>query len=337
MRVYETVHGSAIAIFDFEHSASLIELALACSGGYHTWNLVVEDACGMFQPQVTSRVRGQNAGKGILLMLIAMFLLIGMDALAKYLTLDYPVIQVLWARFFFHFVAMILIMGRRIPVIAVTLNPRFQVLRGVTVLLTNATMIAALSYIPLAETAALAAASPLFVALLSAPFLGERVGWRRMAGIVVGFAGVLLVVRPGAGVLHPAAFLAIVSALLYAVNQVIMRYLGGFDSALTTVFFTAVVGTLGTSILVPFDWVAPTLEGWAVMAAMGVLTLSGQYALVQAFAAAPAALVSPFNYSSLIWATLFGWLLFGQLPEDILTIAGSLVIVASGIAVLRSR
>ncbi len=290
----------------------------------------------MYQPLVTSRVRGQDGGKGILLMLLAMFLLVGMDALAKLLTADYPIIEVLWSRFFFHFLAMLLVMGRRIPIVATTLHPGLQALRAFTVLFTNAAMVTAMFYIPLAETAALAAASPFFVALLSAPLLREPVGWRRLAGIVVGFAGVLVVVRPGAGVLHPAAFLVLAAALLYAVNQIVMRYLGGFDSPLTTVFYTALVGTLCTSALVPFVWVWPTLGGWCVMAAMGVLSLTGQYILVQAFAAAPAALVSPFNFSTLLWATLFGWVLFGDLPDGV-TIAGSALIVASGIAVLRSR
>lgn len=290
----------------------------------------------MDQPLIAGRTRGQNAGKGILLMLLAMFLLFGMDALAKVLTATYPIPQVLWSRFFFHLAAMVVVMWHRLPVVATSFNRTFQIWRGITVVLTNAGIVTAMSFIPLAETAALSSASPLFVALLSARFLHEPVSRLRMISIAVGFVGVLIVIRPGAGVLHPAAFVALGAALLYAANQIIMRYLGGFDAPLTTVFFTALIGTAATSVIAPFVWVAPDLQGWAIMFAMGILSLTGQYVIVQAFSAAPAAIVSPFNYSGLIWAVAFGWLLFDDLP-DLFTITGALVIVASGIAVVRSR
>ncbi len=290
----------------------------------------------MLYPSVTRRTRGNDVGKGVLWMLVAMFLFIGMDASAKYLTADYPVPQIIWARFFFHLVVMAAIVWRRLPVIAVTLSPRFQLLRGFAVLTTNAAITTSLLYIPLAEVEALGAASPLFVALLSVPFLKEPVGLRRMIGVAIGFVGVVIIIRPGMGIVHPASFLALVAAFLYAINQVTMRYLGGFDAPMTTVFFTAVIGTVVTSLIVPFVWIVPEPEGWAIMVLMGCLSLSGQYAVVRAFAAAPAAAVSPFNYSALVWAALFGWILFADIP-DLATIIGSVVIVAGGIAVIRSK
>ena len=281
------------------------------------------------------RERGHDLKSGIMWMSLAMLFFIGMDGSAKYLTADFTVLQVIWARFTFHLLAMAVIFLPRLRSFAQTKSHRFQVFRALTVLVTTSCVTTSIAYIPLTEAEALASTSPLFVAVLSAPFLKETVGRKRLIGIAAGFVGVLVILRPGASIMHPAAILALAAGFFFAVNQLVMRYLA-FDSPLTTVFYTAVIGTVLTSIAVPFVWVAPSLQSWGVMAMMGCLSLAGQYAIVRAFAAAPAASVSPFCYTALLWAAIIGLFVFGDVP-DLWTIAGVLVLVASGVSVIRSR
>ena len=197
-------------------------------------------------------------------------------------------------------------------------------------------MVTGLNYMPLADVAVLFAVNPLFVTALSAPLLKERVGPRQWVGVVVGFCGVVLILRPGLGVVHPAAGLLLAGALFYAISQIAARKLGAIDDTRTTTLYTAVVCTIGTTGIMPFVWVEPDLVGWLLIAGAGALSMSGHLAATKAFQVAPAATVTPFNYSGLIWATLFGFLLFGDLP-DLWTVAGGCIIVGSSLYVLARR
>lgn len=281
-----------------------------------------------------ARSRAPSVGRGILWMLLSMLLFVGMDTIAKYLTAFYPVTEVVWARFLFHLLPMLVIMGRRFPVVATTRRLNLQLLRALMVLLTTFMMISALRFIPLADANALVAVSPIFVTALSVPLLGEQVGPRRWAGVAIGFLGALIIIRPGLGIMHPAAVLPLTAALLYAVNQLTTRRLAATDDALTTVFYTASFGVVTTSLIVPFVWVTPTPEHWAIMIAVGFLSFTGHYASAKAFSEAPAATVTPFNYSALIWAALFGFIVFGDLP-DFWTVVGAAIIVSSSLYILH--
>jgi len=278
----------------------------------------------------------QSVGWGVFWMCVAMLLLVGMDAIAKHLTLRFPVAEVIWARFAFHLLFMAPLLARRLPLVSRTRNLRLQVLRGVMILLASGSLVTGLRYIPLAEINVLFAASPLIVTALSAPLLKERVGPRQWAGVVVGFLGVLLIVRPGFAAMHPAATVVVLGAGFYAISQIAARSLGAVDDPRTTVFYTALVCVAAMSAVVPFVWVPPGPVDWAVMAATGLLSMTGHLAATKAFQMAPAATVSPFNYSGMVWATLFGFLGFGDLP-DVWTVIGAVVIVASGLYVLRRR
>lgn len=278
----------------------------------------------------------QRVGAGVLWMCVAMLLLTGMDALAKHLSLLFPVPEVIWARFTFHLLFMAPLLGRRLPLVAVTRNPRLQILRGGAILLASAAMVTGLRYIPLAETNVLFAASPLIVTALSVPMLKERVGPRQWIGVIIGFLGVLLIMRPGFAAIHPAAIVVVLGAGFYAVSQIAARRLGQFDDPRTTVFYTALVCFVVMSAIAPFVWVAPRPIDWAVMAATGLLSMTGHLAATKAFQLAPAATVSPFNYSGMVWAVLFGYLGFGNLP-DRWTVLGAIVIVASSLYILHRR
>lgn len=278
----------------------------------------------------------QSVGWGVFWMCVAMLLLVGMDAIAKHLAQRFPVPEVIWARFTFHLLFMAPLLARRLPLVAQSRNPRLQFLRGAMILLASSAMVTGLRYIPLAETNVLFAASPLIVTALSAPLLKERVGPRQWAGVIVGFLGVLLIVRPGFAAMHPAAAVVLLGAGFYAGSQIAARSLGSLDDPRTTVFYTALVCAVAMSAVVPFVWVAPRPVDWAVMAAAGFLSMTGHLAATKAFQMAPAATVSPFNYSGMVWATLFGFLGFGDLP-DAWTVIGALVIVGSSLYVLRRR
>lgn len=288
----------------------------------------------MMEPNAGSPA--QRVGLGVLWMCLAMLLLVGMDAIAKHLTQLFPVPEVIWARFTFHLVFMAPLLGRRLAIVGVTRDRRLQVVRGAMILLASGCLVTGLRYIPLAETTVLFAASPLIVTALSAPLLKERVGPRQWVGVVVGFVGVLVIMRPGFAAMHPAAFVVVLGAAFYAGSQIAARRLGQIDDPRTTVFYTALVCVVVMSAIVPFTWVTPRPVDWAVMATTGLLSMSGHLAATKAFQMAPAAIISPFNYSGMVWAVLFGFIGFGDLP-DALTVVGALIIVASSLYILRRR
>jgi len=188
--------------------------------------------------------------------------------------------------------------------------------------------------VQLATAATMMYAAPLMVTALAAPMLGERVGPRRWAGVLIGFAGALIILRPGTSAMQLAVLLPLGAAAMYALYQVTTRMLAGSDSASTTIIYTASVGVVVMSALVPFFWTAPSPEQWGLLVLTGVFGGLGHFTLIKAFEAAPAATVTPFGYSSLIWATLWGFLVFGDLP-DLWTITGAGVIVGSGLYIFH--
>jgi drug/metabolite transporter (DMT)-like permease len=271
---------------------------------------------------------------GIVLMLGALFLFVMMDSAIKASVQGLPVIQVLWARFLFHMVvvsAALAAMGRRLP--PRTGAPRLQIVRSLCLAAANLFFTAALVHVPLAECVAIGFVSPLIVTLLAARMLNERVGWQRWTGILLGFAGVLVIIRPGAGVTHPAALFVMITAVVFAVYSVLTRRLAGVDDAFTTIFHTGVAATIVTTLIVPFFWVWPSLEQWALLLVLGALGGIGHFLLILAYQRAQASVLAPFAYTQIVWATLAGWLLFGELPDGVALI-GSLIVSAGGLFVL---
>ena len=169
--------------------------------------------------------------------------------------------------------------------------------------------------------------------LLSAPVLGEAVGWRRILSVIAGLIGALIIIRPGSDALGLAALLPLAAAFGYATYQLATRIVSRSDSTMTTLCYTGMVGAVLSNLALPFGWVWPTAEQWLWMAAMGALGCLGHFALIRAFTLANAAVASPFSYSALIWATLFGYFAFGDLP-DLWTVVGAAVIVGAGLYIL---
>ncbi|MSO92692.1 MAG: DMT family transporter [Rhodospirillales bacterium] len=274
--------------------------------------------------------------RGILWMLLATVLLVSSDTIIKHLVRTYPALEVLWARFLFHLLLMTAVFWRRLPVIVKSHRWDLQMVRGLSLAVSNGLFILGLRFIGLAEASAILFVSPLLVTVFSAPLLGEAVGVRRWIGVVAGFAGALIIIRPGTGMMHAGALLVLAGAVFSAANQMTTRALARYDIPLTTLFYTAVFGTAASSLFAPFGWVMPDTEGWLLMAAIGFLAGSGQFALIKAYQQSEAAAVAPFFYANLLWATGYGFLIFGDLP-DIWTISGAVLIVASGLWVFRGE
>ena len=260
------------------------------------------------------------------------FCFVVMDAMAKYLMRDYSVPQVVWGRYAFHLAAIVVVLAPRRRLWFRTRRLGLQLFRSMVLLLATVLFFTALSYMPLADASALIYVSPLLVTALSVPILGERVGPRRWTAVVIGFIGTLVIVRPGAGVMHPAAFLVLGTALCFAIYQITTRVLSTTENALTTLFYTAAAGALCTTLALPFFWTPPSAFAWALMAGVGLVGAFGHFLMIQAYQRASVSGLAPYLYTQLIWAVIFGYLVFADLP-DAWTIAGAAVITASGLFV----
>jgi drug/metabolite transporter (DMT)-like permease len=221
--------------------------------------------------------------------------------------------------------------GRRL---FATQAPGAQLAQSVLLVGSTALNFAAIRYVDLATVTTINFTSPLLVALLAAPLLGERVGARRWAAILVGFAGVLVVLQPGAGAARAAALLSLGTAACYALYQILARRLAATDAPETTIGYSALVGTIVTSVVVPLAWETPRSPLVVVLfASMGLTGGLGHYFVARAYVWAPASVVSPFNYVQLLGAAAAGYLVFGEVPGAGLWLGAALV-VASGLAVV---
>lgn len=272
--------------------------------------------------------------RGILWILLTMALYASTNALAKHLMLSYPVVQVVWARYAFQVLLVALLLRRSLPRVMVTRSTRLQLGRSLLLLCSTVLFFSAISVIPLAEASAIMFVAPLLVVALSVPMLGEHVGPRRWSGVAVGFVGALIIIRPGGGVMQAAALAPLGAACAYALYEVSTRVLSRTDSPLTILAYTALVGTMVSSAAVPFFWQTPDTAGWFFMVLLGAVSGSSHFCVIKAFAAAPAATVTPFGYTTLIWATIYGFVLFGDLPDG-WTMLGAGIIVLSGLYIFR--
>ncbi len=279
--------------------------------------------------------RPQDTRRGIMLMICGIMLFGIMDTIVKWLTQDYHVLQVVWARFVFHFLIFLALYSRAgLAGIMKTRRPGLQVARSVLLLSATTFFFTALNYLPLAEAVSIGFVSPLLVTALAIPFLGERVRLRRWAAILVGFAGVLIIIRPGAGVMHWAAILPLGMAVCFAFYQILTRIASRTEDARTSQFWSPAAGVLVMSAIAPFVWTAPDATGWLLMAVAGLLGGFGHYLLIKGYEIAPASTLSPFVYTQLIWMVTLGYVIFGDFP-DAYTITGGLIVIGSGLYIFR--
>lgn len=275
----------------------------------------------------------QHPLRGILLFMLALMLFALLDATAKHLTATFAVPLLVWARYTLHFVIMLVFVApsMRSQLIR-TDNLALQVVRALALVGTTGFAMMAFRSMPLAEATAVLFLAPLLVTLLAGPFLHERIGAGRWAAVIVGFAGVLLIARPG-GALNLAGVLwALAGAACYAAYQILTRRLSHAEHPLTLLFYTALVGTAVMSLALPWFWFefSPGPLQWLMIASLGFYGGVGHFILIRAFRLAPASTLTPFGYTQLIWAGLLGWLVFDNVP-DAVTATGMAVIAASGL------
>jgi drug/metabolite transporter (DMT)-like permease len=276
----------------------------------------------------TAPARADRPFRGIALILASTVFLGVSDVTAKYLSATLPSIEIAWIRFLVFALIMSPAMLSGSPLRSH--RPGLQVMRGVALLGSSLLFISGLRFLPIAEASATGFVSPLFVTALSIVFLGESVGVRRWLATAVGLIGVLIILRPGTGAFHPAAFFPIVSALAWACTLIMTRMMSGSEHAMTTMTYSSIVGVCILCALVPFVWVAPSWHDILFGIFIGVASTAGQWIVVLAFRYADASVLAPFSYTQLLWVSILGFVIFGELP-DIWTVTGAVFIVGSGL------
>ena len=264
-------------------------------------------------------------------MAVGMFLFSAVDTLAKFLTDSFHPLQIVWIRQLGLVAGTILLMGTYGVRIFITAHPVLQLARGVLAAGSATLFIIAISYVALADAIAVTFIAPLIVTVLSAVLLAEKVGLHRWSAIIAGFLGTLVVIRPGFESFHPALLLVLFAATLFAGRQIISRLLSGSDNAYTTVAYTALASSLVLSVPAFYVWVTPqTSQQILLLTIMALLAGLAEFMVIKALQIAHAGLVAPVQYTILIWGTLYGFLIFADLP-DIFTFAGAAIIIASGL------
>jgi len=272
---------------------------------------------------------------GIALMCGAVFLFAGSDASAKFLNGHMDTVQVVWARYMSAFIlALFMFNPIKRPQVMRTSRPWLQLGRSTLLLISTALNFVALRYLQLDQAVAIIFCTPFIVAALGGPMLGEWIKWRRWTAITIGFCGVLLVARPGAGGIHPAALLSVIGAFCYAVYSISTRILARTDSNETTNFYSNLVGAVLVSLAVPFFWTSQSDPKVIIlMCTMGMFSGMGHYLLIMGHRLAPAAVLAPFIYTEIVWMIALGYLVFGDVPNH-WTLAGVVVVVCSGLYLL---
>jgi drug/metabolite transporter (DMT)-like permease len=273
----------------------------------------------------------RRALRGVWLILCAVFMFSAMDTLAKYILQSYPMSGLMWARYVVHAVVMaVLLLPRMGSHLLRTARPGLQILRGLLLVMSTVFFYFALRYLPLAEAAAISFVGPVLTTLLAGPMLGDRVTARQWIAVCLGFVGVMVIMRPGGGVLSLPAVFPLATAILFSVYQIITRKLSGREHPYTTLFYTALVGAVVTSAVAPFNWVTPNWVQAGLMVCVGVLGGTGHLLLIRAMEYASPSMLAPYIYSQLVWSTLLAYLVFGDFPGTV-SLLGMLVIVAAGL------
>jgi drug/metabolite transporter (DMT)-like permease len=263
-----------------------------------------------------------------------------MNGIVQVLSRGYPSEQIIWARTAGHLVVVLLLVIPRYGFeVLGTRRPAVQISRSLLLLGSTTLFFFAVKDVPLAKAASISFTAPFFVTLLAVPMLGERIDAKRLAAVLVGFCGVLVVIRPGSEVFQPAALLIVGSAFCYAVYQVFTRKVAGIDRPETSVMYSALIGTVVMSFVVPFAWRTPdNITDILLMLALGLLGAGGHWCVAKAMTYGQASVISPFQYWQMIGSVLVGYVVSGLFP-DAYTWVGAGIIVACGItlAVAESR
>ncbi len=273
--------------------------------------------------------------KAITFNLLAWVMLPIMDGFAKYLSSDLPVLQITWARYFFTvaFTLPIMFFFFRKNLVW-TDKPKLQLIRGLILLTANVCFFYSISIISLAKALTLAFIAPLIVTAFSPIFLGEKVGFRRWAAVIIGFIGSMVVIRPGFVEINLASLAALGTGVMYGFYLIITRKLSSSDNPLLTLLLTGVVGAIIISFVMPFVWIEPTLSQWSMMAAIGIFACVGHLFIILSLKYADASKLAPFSYFEIVTNIIIGYYFFSDFPDK-WTFLGLFIIILSGIYISR--
>ena len=270
--------------------------------------------------------------RGIALMIVAILLFTAMDATAKGLIERYPAPQVVWARFAGQLLIVMIILNRHAPVLLRTRFPGLHLIRSACQFGATGLFFVSLGHIGLAEATALTDINPVLITLGAAMFLGERLGPRRIAGVIAALIGALIILRPGIGVFSPWALLPLGAAICYTGNALLTRHIGPKEPVWTSLLHASLFGTALAGLAMPLVWVPVSLPDLGLFALVGVLGTGAQLCIIRSFSTTEASIVAPFAYLGIVFATFWGAVLYDQWP-DRWTIIGALVIVVAGLYV----
>ena len=268
----------------------------------------------------------------ILLMIGAVFCFASMDATAKYLMKEIGPAQTIWARYTVQAVIVTVFILPKINVYGRTNYPKLQFLRSVALMMATTLFFFAFSRLGLAEASAIFNISPVLITLGAFLFLREQIGPRRLIGIIVSLLGALIIIRPGTGVFSIYALLPLGAAIFYSTYSLATRFVGTDESPWTSLFYSAIFGAICYSIYIAFYWNPMSNNAILLTIIIGLFGTAGHICLIRALTLGEASLVAPFIYTNLLFTTIWGFVLFSNLP-DFWTIVGALIIVAAGIYV----
>lgn len=289
---------------------------------------------------MTSTVSQASKANGYIFTLLAIVIFSIQDGISKHLGAIYPPVFVAMIRYWAFALFAIALAARTkegLKITATTRRPWLQIVRGVLLPTQIVMVITSFTWVGLAHSQAILAATPLFVALLSMPLLGERVGWRRWLAISVGLGGVLLILKPADGLFDRTFLLPLGAALLFALYVIVTRLVSRQDSAMTSFFYTGVVGAAAISLVGPFFWVTLAPADWGWMLLLCITGSSSHYFLIRAYEVLDAVAVQPLTYLQLVFASIMGATIFSE-TLTVNMIVGSVLVVAAGIfTVWRER
>ena len=267
-------------------------------------------------------------------MCVGILFLVVNDAFAKWLTAHYHPVQIVFLR---NLVALPMVVAVALAVSGSTAvrtrHLRLHAARGLLLVGGSVCFFMGLMYLPLAEATSLIFAAPIFITALSVPLLGEEVGWRRWTAVAVGFVGVLIIVRPGFAAFQPASLFVLATAMFYALIMLSARRISPSEGIWTLMVYLVLFPLLFSALAQPAVWRPVEIGHTPALVALAVCGTLGLGLISQAFRMAPAAVVAPFDYTALLWATLLGWVVWSELPDQ-WTYAGAAVIIASGVYII---
>ncbi len=271
-----------------------------------------------------------NPLRGIALSASACAVFAVADVTSKFLSTGMPIIEIQWIRYVL-FLGMAATLAMHKPGRpGRTRNPKLQILRGLCVVSSSVLFVYGIREMTMAQATTISFLSPLLITVLSIPLLGEIVGLRRWAAVVVGMAGMLIIVRPGTSGFQPAALFGVASSSCWALALIITRKISASDEPRITILWSALIGGVVLTILLPFEATWPTPSQFALCLMLGVLSSAGQWMVVLAHRLAPASLLAPISYTQLPWVTIGGYIVFDNLP-DRWTLVGASIIITSGL------